>query len=244
MTRKWWTLAAVSIATFMLLLDITVVNTALPSIHDDLGGSFTDLQWVVDAYTLALATLVLTAGSLSDRIGRRRMFVAGLLIFSAASLAIAASPSAGFLIGARAVQGIGGAIMFALSLSLVAQEFHAGRERATAFAVYGATIGVAVAVGPLVGGVLTDTIGWQSVFLLNVPIGIAATAITLLRVRETRDPDAPRSDVPGMVTFSAALFMSVLALLRGNADGWGSAHIVGLLAGAVVLMVAFLAIER
>src|SRR4051794_30485907 len=243
MTRKWWTLAAASIATFMLLLDITVVNTALPSIRKDLGGSFADLQWVVDAYTLALASVVLMAGSLADRIGRRRTFVAGLGIFSVASAAIAISPTTEFLIGARAVQGIGGAVMFALSLALIAQEFPAGRERATAMGVYGATIGVAVATGPLVGGALTDSLGWESVFYLNVPIGIAAIAMTLARVRESRDPRAAGVDWPGTTTFSAALFMLVLGLVRGNQDGWGSTHIVALLVGAVVLLAAFVVIE-
>ena len=244
MTRKWWTLAAVSIATFMLLLDITVVNTALPSIQNDLGGSFADLQWVVDAYTLALAAVVLAAGSLADRVGRKRTFVVGLAIFSLASLAIALSPSTTFLIVARGVQGIGGAIMFALSLALIAQEFEAGRDRATAMGVYGASIGVAVAVGPLVGGALTDSLGWESVFYLNVPIGIAAIVMTLARVRETRDPNATSIDWPGLVTFSAALFMLVLGLIRGNVDGWGATHIVALFAGAAVLLAAFIEIER
>ena len=159
MERKWWTLIAVSTATFMLLLDITVVNVALPSIRKDLGASFTDLQWVVDAYALTLAALVLTAGSLADRLGRRRVFIVGLGIFSAASLLCALSPDATFLNLARAVQGIGGAVMFAVSLALIAQEFTAGRERGMAMGMYGATIGVAVAIGPLVGGALTDSLG-------------------------------------------------------------------------------------
>src|SRR4051795_235834 len=243
MARKWFTLLAASIATFMLLLDITVVNTALPSIRNDLGGSFADLQWVIDAYTLALASVVLMAGSLADRVGRRRTFVVGLGIFSVASAAIALSPSTGFLIAARGVQGIGGAIMFALSLALIAQEFKPGRERATAMGAYGATIGVAVATGPLVGGALTDSLGWESVFYLNVPIGIAAIAMTLARVRESRDPRAAGIDWPGTITFSAALFMLVLGLVRGNQDGWGSTPIVALLTGAVVLLVAFVVIE-
>jgi EmrB/QacA subfamily drug resistance transporter len=244
MTRKWWTLGAVVIATFMLLLDITVVNTALPNLERSLGASFTDLQWVIDVYSLALATTVLTAGSLADRFGRRRAFVVGLALFSAASLACALAPSAGFLIGARAVQGIGGAIMFALSLALIAQEFPSGRERGAAMGIYGATIGVAVAVGPLVGGALTQSLGWESVFYLNVPIGIAAMAIAATRVAESRDPHATRADWPGVSTFTAALFMLVFALLRGNAVGWGSPTIVGLLAGAVVLLGAFVLIER
>src|SRR2546427_7913926 len=215
MARKWWTLTAVSVATFMLLLDITVVNVALPSIRKGLGASFTDLQWVVDAYALTLAALVLTAGSLADRLGRRRLFTAGLAIFSAASLLCALAPDPTFLNLSRALQGVGGAVMFAVSLALLAQEFPAGRERGTAMGLYGATIGVAVAVGPLVGGALTDGLGWQSIFYLNVPIGVAAIAITYLKLRESRDPNATSVDWPGVATFSAALFVLVLALVRG-----------------------------
>jgi EmrB/QacA subfamily drug resistance transporter len=244
MERKWWTLIAVSVATFMLLLDITVVNVALPSIRDDLGASFTDLQWVVDAYALTLAALVLTAGSLADRLGRRRLFAAGLGIFSAASLLCALAPDATFLNLARAVQGIGGAIMFAVSLALIAQEFPAGRERGTAMGMYGATIGVAVAIGPLVGGALVDSLGWESIFYLNVPIGLAAIAVTYLKLRESRDPNATRVDWPGVATFSGALFMLVLALVRGNDEGWGSGLIVSLFAGSAALLAAFVAIER
>src|SRR5919198_2777088 len=244
MARKWWTLMAVSVATFMLLLDITVVNVALPSIRDDLGGSFSDLQWVVDAYALTLAALVLTAGSLADRLGRRRLFALGLGIFSAASLLCALSPDPTFLNVARALQGIGGAVMFAVSLALLAQEFPAGRERANAMGIYGATIGVAVAIGPLVGGALTDGLGWRSIFYLNVPVGLAAIAVTYAKLRESRDPNATRIDWPGVASFSAALFMLVLALVRGNDEGWGSTLIVSLFAGAAALLAAFLAIER
>ncbi len=244
MARKWWTLITVSVATFMLLLDITVVNTALPAIEEDLHASFTDLQWVIDAYTLSLAALVLTAGSLADRLGRRRLFGIGLGIFSFASLLAGLATSATMLNLDRALQGIGGAIMFAVSLALIAQEFAAGRERATAMATYGATIGVAVAIGPLVGGALTDGFGWQSVFLLNVPIGIAAIVATFTKLRETRDPNATRIDWSGLVTFSTALFLLVLALLRGNQKGWDSGLIVGLFAGTVVLLAAFIAVER
>src|SRR4051794_34971979 len=244
MNRKWWTLGVVSVATFMLLLDITVVNTALPAIQQDLGGSFSDLQWVIDAYALSLAALVLTAGSLADRLGRRRVFAVGLGIFSLASLVAALSPDPTFLNVSRAVQGIGGAIMFAVSLALVAQEFPAGRERGMAMGIYGATIGIAVAVGPLVGGLLTDGLGWQSVFLVNVPIGIAAVAITFWKVAESRDPNATRVDWAGVTTFSTSLFLLVLALVRGNDEGWGSPLIVSLLASAAVLLIAFVAIER
>jgi EmrB/QacA subfamily drug resistance transporter len=244
MSRKWWTLLAVSVGTFMLLLDITVVNTALPSIEKDLSASFTDVQWVIDAYTLSLAAVVLTAGSLADRLGRRALFVIGLGIFSVASLAAGLAPDATFLNIARAIQGIGGAAMFAVSLALVAQEFEAGRARATAMGIYGATIGVAVAVGPLVGGAITSAFGWRWVFFLNVPIGVAAVAITFLRLRESRDPNATRIDWLGLVSFSSALVMLVLALLRGNDEGWGSPLIVGLFAGAATMLTAFAAIEQ
>jgi EmrB/QacA subfamily drug resistance transporter len=243
MDRKWWTLIAVSVATFMLLLDITVVNTALPSIRDDLNASFTDLQWVVDAYSLSLAAVVLTAGVLADRLGRKRVFATGLGIFTVASLLCGLAGDPTFLNVMRAVQGIGGAIMFAVSLALIAQEFKPGRERGVAMGVYGATIGVSVAFGPVVGGGLTQSLGWEWIFFLNVPIGITALAITLARVRETRDPNASRIDWGGLVTFSSALFLLVLALLRGNDEGWGSTLIVSLLASAGILMAAFLTIE-
>ncbi|MFT3864187.1 MAG: MFS transporter [Solirubrobacterales bacterium] len=242
--RKWWTLGAVCVATFMLLLDITVVNTALPKIQQDLGGSFSDLQWVIDAYALSLAALVLTAGSLADRLGRRRVFAAGLAIFSAASLLCALAPDPTFLNLARGLQGIGGAIMFAVSLALVAQEFAGGPERGMAMGIYGASIGVSVAVGPLIGGLLTDGLGWQSVFLVNVPVGIATIGITYWKLRESRDPNASRIDWGGVVTFSAALLVLVLALVRGNDEGWGSPLIVSLLAGGALLLAAFVAIER
>ena len=243
MHRKWWTLFAVSVATFMLLLDITVVNTALPAIQHDLDASFTDLQWVIDAYTLSLAALVLTAGVLADRLGRRRVFAAGLIIFTGASLLAGFAGDPTFLNVTRAVQGIGGAIMFAVSLALLAQEFAPGRDRGVAMGVYGATIGVAVATGPLVGGALTDALGWESIFFLNVPIGVAAIVITYTKLRETRDPNASRIDWGGLVTFSSALLLLVLGLLRGNDEGWGSTLIVSLFAASGVLLALFLAIE-
>lgn len=244
MARKWWTLTAVSVATFMLLLDITVVNTALPSIAKDLNASFNDLQWVIDAYTLALAAIVLTAGSLADRLGRRAVFATGLVVFSLSSLAAGLAANATFLNVSRAFQGIGGAAMFAVSLALVAQEFPAGRERGTAMGIYGATIGASVAVGPLVGGALTDGLGWRWVFFINVPVGIAALVVTFLKVRESRDPKARRIDWLGLATLSGGLFLLVLALVRGNDDGWTSTLILGELLGAAALLGSFIAVEQ
>ena len=243
MDRKWWTLGLVSVATFMLLLDITVVNTALPAIRRDLDASFTDLQWVIDAYALTLAAFVLVAGSLADRLGRRRVFAVGLVIFTISSLVAGLANDPTTLNVSRAVQGLGGAVMFAVSLALIAQEFVPGRQRGMAMGAYGATIGIAVAIGPLVGGAITEGLGWEWVFFLNVPIGVAAVGVTYWKVRETRDPHATRIDWGGVATFSVALLLLVLALLRGNEEGWGSALIVGLFVGFAVLMLAFIAIE-
>ncbi len=240
--RRWWTLGAVCVATFMLLIDITIVNVALPDIAKDLGSSFTDLQWVIDAYALSLASLLLTAGSLADLLGRRRIFVIGLALFTFSSLlcGLAWSPTA--LTWARALQGIGGAAIFATSLALLAQAFQ-GRERGTAFGLWGATIGAAVAIGPLVGGALTEHVGWPAIFLVNLPIGIGAIAVALTKVSESRDPEHGGVDWPGLVTFSAGLFLLVYALVRGNAKGWSSALIVACLAGAAVLLVIFVIVE-
>jgi EmrB/QacA subfamily drug resistance transporter len=243
MQRKWWTLSVVCIAIFMLLLDITVVNVALPEIQRDLNADFSHLQWVVDAYALTLAALLLTAGSLADRYGRRLIFVTGLVMFVAASLLCGFAHTPTLLDVARGLQGIGGAAMFATSLALLAQEFE-GKERATAFAVWGATTGLAIAIGPLVGGALVDGIGWEWIFFINVPIGAFCVWISLTKLRETKDPSQGGVDLPGVVTFSVALFCLVFALIRGNAEGWGSPLIVGLLIASVVLFAAFVAVER
>ncbi len=243
MERKWWTLLAVCAATFMLLLDITIVNVALPDIADELGASFSEVQWVIDAYALTLAALLLTAGSLADLLGRRMVFAIGLVCFTAASVLCAIAPSGTLLIVARGAQGIGGAAMFATSLALLAQEFH-GRERGTAFGLWGATTGAAVAVGPLVGGALTEALGWPSIFYLNVPIGIATLAITLRKLPESRDEDAGGIDWLGLTTFSAALFLLVFGLIESNDQGWGSALIVGTLSASALLLVAFVLVER
>ena len=241
--RKWWTLTVACVAIFMLLLDITVVNVALPDIRRDLDASFTDLQWVVDAYALSLAALLLTAGALADLLGRRRVFVLGLGLFTGASVLCGLAGSPLILNLARGLQGVGGAVMFATSLALIAQEFE-GRERGVAFGIWGATTGGAVALGPLVGGALTESLGWQWIFFVNAPIGLAAGALALLRVRESRDPGARGVDWGGVLTFSGALAALVLALIRGNDEGWSSPLIVGLLATATLLLVAFFLVER
>src|SRR5947209_5083595 len=238
MERKWWTLIVVCVGTFMLLLDITIVNVALPTIAKDLKASFSDIQWVIDAYALTLASVLLTAGTLADRLGRRLLYSVGLVLFGLTSLLCALSPSALFLILARGGQGIGGAIMFATALSLLAQEFE-GRERGTAFAAWGATIAASAAIGPLLGGALTQAFGWQSIFYVNVPIGLGAALLAMRKIRESRDPVGKQIDWIGTVTFTAALFLLVLAIIRGNANGWGSALIIGLFAGSVVLLGAF-----
>ena len=243
MDRKWWTLVAVCTATFMLLVDITIVNVALPSIEQDLKASFTDLQWVIDAYALTLAALLLTGGSLADRLGRRRIFLVGLVAFTVASALCGLSGSPLQLNLFRALQGIGGAFMFATSLALLASAYQ-GRDRGTALGVWGATTGAAVAVGPLAGGVLTEWIGWEAIFFVNLPIGALALVLTLLRVDESKDPSHGRLDLGGTVAFSGALFLLIFGLIRGNAEGWGSALIVGALAGAAVLLAAFVVIER
>jgi len=244
MTPKQWTLAVVCAATAMLMLDIAIVNTALSRIAEDLGAGLSGLQWVVDAYTLALASVVLTAGSLADRFGRRRLFAIGLAVFTAASAACAAAPDITALNVARAVQGLGAAVMFAVSLALLAHAFPEPKERAGALAAYGATIGGTFAIGPLVGGALTSGLDWEWIFLINVPLGLACLWVTHRFVTESRDPRAPRVDVAGQVTLAGGLFLLVLALLRGNEDGWASTFIVATLAGSAALLLGFLAIER
>ncbi len=240
--RKWWTLTAVSVATFMLLLDITIVNVALPSIQRSLHSSFSDLQWVVDAYALTLAAVLLVSGSIADLIGRRLIFVIGLVVFSSASLLCGLALNPLMLTSSRALQGIGGAMMFATSLALIANAFR-GPERATAFGVIGAVIGAAVAVGPLLGGVLTDSLGWEWIFLVNVPIGVIAVVFTLRNVAESRDPSPSGIDFPGAITFSGSLALLVYALIRGNNDGWTSPLILSFLIGSGAALVAFVTIE-
>jgi len=240
--RKWQALAIVCVGIFMLLLDITVVNVALPDIQKELHTSFTDLQWVVDAYALMLASVMLSAGTLGDWLGRKRVFIGGVGLFTLASAACGAAQSPLFLNLARGAQGIGGAIMFSVSLAILAQEFH-GRERGTAFGIWGATIGAAVAIGPLVGGVLTQYAGWRWIFFVNLPIGALCMLIGSRVLHESRDEQSRGFDPVGFVTFTGGLFALVLFLLRGNDWGWSSGRELVLLIAAVVLLATFTAFE-
>ncbi|HAM01699.1 MAG TPA: MFS transporter [Acidimicrobiaceae bacterium] len=243
MDRKWWTLIAVSVGTFMLLLDITIVNVALPDIQRSLHSSFSELQWVVDAYALTLASLLLTAGSLADLYGRRLLFTVGLVLFTLGSLCCGLSTSPLFLIVSRSGQGLGGAIMFSTALALLAQAFQ-GRERGTAFGVWGAVTGFAVAVGPVLGGLITSGIGWRWIFLVNVPIGVVGVLITWSQVAESRQAGARRPDWPGFVLFTGGLVALIYGLIRANETSWTSTTVLACFAAAAVLVGAFLVAER
>jgi EmrB/QacA subfamily drug resistance transporter len=227
----------------MLMLDITVINVALPAVRASLHASFADLQWVLDAYSLTLAVFLLTAGSLADLWGRKRVFVVGFAAFTVASLAAGLAGDILALNVARAAQGVGAAILYAVGPALIGHEFR-GKERGLAFGVFGAISGLAIAIGPLIGGALTESLGWRWIFLINVPVGIVAMALTRRRVPESRDPRGMRADWSGLVTSSVALTALVLALIRGGSDGWRSPFILGLFAVAAAGFTVFLAIEK
>jgi EmrB/QacA subfamily drug resistance transporter len=244
MARKWWTLVAVNTGLFMLLIDLTIVVVALPDIQSSFHASFSDLQWMIDAYALTLAAFLLTAGSLADLYGRRLLFLTGLVFFTLGSLACALATGPLFLIISRGAQGIGGAILFATTFALVADAFRDARERAIAFALVGATTGVAVAVGPVLGGLLTSGLSWRWIFYINLPIGVAAILITLRKVDESRNTFATRPDILGFLTFSAGLAALIYGLIRSTPDGWGSDTVVASLVVSGVLLTAFFVVER
>src|SRR5690348_15028551 len=241
--NKWWTLVAVCLGTFMLLLDITIVNVALPDIQRALNSSFSDLQWVVDAYALTLAAFLLTAGNLADMYGRRLLYLIGLAVFTCASVLCGFAVSTLMLQLSRALQGVGGAIMFSVSLALLADAFR-GKDRGTAFGIWGGVTGIAVAIGPLLGGALTSGLSWRWIFFVNLPVGIAALAITMTRVHESKAPVARRPDWPGFVTFTLALASLVYALIESSERGFSSTRVVVCFIAAGVLLVAFLVVER
>src|ERR1700743_3666750 len=240
--NKWWTLVAVCLGTFMLLLDITIVNVALPDIQTALHSSFSDLQWVVDAYALTLAAFLLTAGSLADMYGRRLMYLVGLVLFTAASVLCGFATTTLMLELSRALQGIGGAVMFAVSLALLADAFR-GQDRGTAFGVWGAVAGLAVAIGPLVGGLLTSGLSWRWIFFVNVPFGVAAVVIATLRVSESRSPQASRPDWIGFVLFTVALASLVYGLIESNEKSFTNSLVLGCFALAALLLIAFTVVE-
>ncbi len=231
------------LGTFMLLLDITIVNVALPDIQRALHSSFADLQWVVDAYALTLAAFLLTAGSLADMFGRRLLYLIGLAIFTTASVLCGFAVSTLMLQLSRGLQGVGGAIMFAVSLALLADAFR-GRDRGTAFGVWGAVTGLAVAIGPLLGGLLTSGLSWRWIFFVNAPIGVVAVVISVLKVSESRSPHATRPDWAGFVVFTAALALLVYGLIESNQRSFTDGLVLGCLVAAAVLLVAFVFVER
>ena len=242
--RKWWTLGAVSFGLFMIMLDNTVVNVALPAIQRDLGAGLSQLEWIVSGYALTFAALMLTGGKLADLLGRRRVFVAGLTVFAASSLACALAPSAGFLIGARIVQGAGAALMNPATLSIISATFPP-RQRGAAIGIWAGVSALALAIGPLVGGLLTEHVGWSSIFYLNVPIGLVAIAASFLLIDESRDTsEGQRPDVPGQLTSAVGLFALTYGLIEANGYGWGSFRIVAAFAIAAAALVAFVMLER
>jgi EmrB/QacA subfamily drug resistance transporter len=236
-------IAVATIGTVMLMLDISVVNTALSDISKGLDTGLTGLQWVIDAYTLPLAAVVLTSGSIADRFGRKRLFVIGMVIFTGASALCGAAPGIETLVTARALQGIGGAILFATALALISEATPTPEQRAKALGIFGAAIGASFAIGPFIGGTLTQVFSWRAIFLINVPIGLLTLAMAA-RVTESRDPKARKVDVPGQIVLIGGLFLLIFALLRGNPDGWGSTKVVLSFAGAAVLLLAFIVVEH
>jgi EmrB/QacA subfamily drug resistance transporter len=240
--NKWWTLGAVCLGTFMLLLDITIVTVALPDIQKALHSTFSDLQWIVDAYALTLAAFLLTAGSLADMYGRRLLYLVGLVIFTGASVLCGFAVSSIMLELSRGLQGIGGAIMFSVSLALLADAFR-GRDRGVAFGVWGAITGLAVAIGPLLGGILTSGISWRWIFFVNAPIGVVAVIITSMRVAESRLPSATRPDWPGFLLFTAGLASLIYALIESSRTSFTDGVVLGCFAASAVLLCAFVLTE-
>src|SRR5919204_4675047 len=236
-TRTIWVFAITSAAVFMATLDNLVVTTALPVIRKDLHATIESLEWTVNAYTLTFAVLLLTGAALGDRFGRRRMFVIGLVIFTGASAAAALAPSAGVLIAARAVQGVGGAIVTPLTLTILSAGVPANR-RGAFIGAWSGIAGLAVAFGPLVGGAVVSGISWHWIFWLNVPIGLALIPLSRLRLQETYGPPSTL-DLPGLALASAGLFGIVWGLVRGNGQGWASPEIVTALAAGAVVLAAF-----
>ena len=241
--KKWWTLAAVAFGLFMIMLDNTIVNVALPSIQRSLHMSISSLEWIVTAYALTFAALLITGGKLGDLYGRKRMFIAGLVVFTLASLACGLAPNAGFLIGARAVQGVGAALMNPATLSIITATFPP-KERGQAIGIWAGVSALALAIGPLIGGLIVDNINWHWIFYVNVPVGVVGIIVSRWVIAESRDTSHEQSiDLPGLVTSGGSLLALSYALIEGNKHGWGSPEIIGLFVGAAVLLAVFIWLE-
>jgi EmrB/QacA subfamily drug resistance transporter len=241
--RRWWTLAAVAFGLFMIMLDNTVVNVALPSIQRDLGVGLSELEWIVTGYALTFAALMLIGGKLADAYGRRLIFVAGIVVFTLASLGCGLADSGDVLIGSRVVQGAGAALMNPATLSIIAATFPP-RERGTAIGIWAGVSALALAIGPLVGGLITEHLHWSWIFFVNVPIGVLGIVASYLLIDESKDDEHVRLDVPGLVTSALGLFALTYALIEANTYGWGSGRIVGSFALAAVSLVTFVLLER
>jgi EmrB/QacA subfamily drug resistance transporter len=241
--RRWWALGALGVSLFMIMLDNTVVSLALPTIQGDLHTSLSQLEWVVNAYTLVFAVMLLTGGKLGDVFGRRLVFVIGLVVFTCSSLACGLAGSGELLIAARAVQGVGAALMMPATLSIITATFSA-KERSLAIGIWAALSGAALAIGPIIGGLLVQHAGWQWIFFINLPVGVIGILATFRLVDESRDTSAEkRLDVPGLVTSGAGIFALNFALIQGNGYGWASGRIVLSFVASAVLLVLFVAIE-
>jgi EmrB/QacA subfamily drug resistance transporter len=243
-TRKWWTLGAVAFGLFMIMLDNTVVNVALPAIQDDLAADLSELEWIVTGYALTFAALMLTGGKLADLLGRRLIFVVGLAIFTASSLACGLADSGEMLIAARIVQGAGAALMNPATLSIITATFPP-HQRGMAIGMWAGVSALALAIGPLVGGLLTEHASWHWIFFINVPIGLLAIAASFVLIDESRDTsEVQRLDLPGLVTSAVGLFSLTYGLIEGNTYGWSSGRIVTAFAVAAVALVGFVLLER
>jgi EmrB/QacA subfamily drug resistance transporter len=241
--RAMLVLICVSAPSFMLQLDSNIVAVSLPSITESLKVNFAGIEWVVTAYTLSFASLLLPAGALADRFGRKHVLLTGLVLFTLASFFCGAAPNLATLVTARAFQGVGAAMQLSAALATLSS-FFKGDERARAFAFWGTVVGIGIAMGPIVGGVITQTFGWQWAFYINLPIGALTIALVAVVIEDSRDPGAVRFDLAGVSTFGAFLFLTTLALISGNHDGWASPHILAELFGAAVFLVAFAIVEN
>ncbi|HJR94103.1 MAG TPA: DHA2 family efflux MFS transporter permease subunit, partial [Gaiellaceae bacterium] len=241
--RKWLTLAAVSVGLFMIMLDNTVVNVALPSIQRDLASDLSELEWIVTGYALTFASLMLVGGKVADAYGRRRIFVLGIVVFTLASLLCGLASSSEMLIGARVLQGAGAALMNPATLSIIAATFPP-RQRGTAIGIWAGVSALALAIGPLVGGLITEHVDWSWIFFVNVPVGVLGIVASFLFIDESRDETHASLDLPGLTTSAVGLFALTYGLIEANTYGWTSPRIVGAFVVSAVSLVSFVVIER